>query len=193
MDDLQTVLPMILNPRRLDPPDESLLIAVSGIDGSSKGYDSAQIVADLRRRGLHAVVIGVDGSLNLPAQHLDRNRPAEHFYLHTIRFDEMFATLVLPLKRERSIRVDDDYVEETAGAYGRHTSDFRDVDVVVLGGIFLLKRAFRRFYNGTIWVDCTIETALERALRRGQEGLPSDETIHAYQSRCPGSATVGRR
>lgn len=34
MDDLQTVLPMILNQRRLAPPDESLLIAISGIDGS---------------------------------------------------------------------------------------------------------------------------------------------------------------
>ena len=34
MDDLQTVLPMILNQRGLVPPDESLLIAVSGIDGS---------------------------------------------------------------------------------------------------------------------------------------------------------------
>ncbi len=34
MDDLQTVLPMILNQRRLAPPDESFLIAVSGIDGS---------------------------------------------------------------------------------------------------------------------------------------------------------------
>jgi hypothetical protein len=34
VDDLQTVLPMILNQRRLAPPDENLLIAVSGIDGS---------------------------------------------------------------------------------------------------------------------------------------------------------------
>ena len=34
MDDLQTVLPMIVNQRRLAPPNKSLLIAVSGLDGS---------------------------------------------------------------------------------------------------------------------------------------------------------------
>ena len=32
------------------------------------------------------------------------------------------------------------------------------------------------------WLDCTFATALERALRRGQEGLPPDETIRAYET-----------
>jgi uridine kinase len=31
-------------------------------------------------------------------------------------------------------------------------------------------------------VECSFETALERALTRGQEGLPPDETIRAYET-----------
>ena len=52
----------------------------------------------------------------------------------------------------------------------------------MLEGIYLLKRAFRRYYDLTLWVDCSFETALVRALRRGQEGLSPDETIRVYQT-----------
>ena len=33
-----------------------------------------------------------------------------------------------------------------------------------------------------MWIDCTFETALERALARAQEGLTPEETIRAYRS-----------
>lgn len=46
----------------------------------------------------------------------------------------------------------------------------------------LFKRAYRAYFDLAFWVECTFETALERALRRGQEGLPPDETIRAYES-----------
>jgi uridine kinase len=51
-----------------------------------------------------------------------------------------------------------------------------------LEGIYLLKRAFRSHYDLAFWVECPFETALIRALRRGQEGLPPDETIRACQT-----------
>jgi uridine kinase len=94
----------------------------------------------------------------------------------------MFARLILPLKQRRSIRVAADLVEETATTYHQHIYAFHDVDVIVLEGIYLLKRAFRSHYDLALWVDCSFETALIRALRRGQEGLPPDETLCAYQT-----------
>jgi uridine kinase len=94
----------------------------------------------------------------------------------------MFNPLILPLKGQRSIGFEVDLAEETAAAYHRHLYEFRDVDVIVLEGIYLLKRAFRPYYDLAFWVDCSFETALVRALRRGQEGLPPDETIRAYQT-----------
>jgi uridine kinase len=180
--DLRPVVEAILVRRSAIPVARALLVAVSGIDGSGKGYITARLVAELNRQGRRAVGINVDGWLNLPARRFSRQQPAEHFYHHAIRFDELFAQLILPLKRQRSIRVEADIAEETAHAYRRHLYEYHDVDVIVLEGIYLLKRDFLPHYDWKLWLECSFETALDRALKRGQEGLPSEETICAYQS-----------
>ena len=168
--------------RRAVPPERSLLVAVSGIDGSGKGFVSEHLSAALEAEGLSTAVLHADGWLNLPNTRFCRFDPARHFYRHAFRFDEMFGQLVLPLKESRSIRVEADYTEETATAYRRHTYAFEDVDVVLLEGIFLLKRELTSLYDRTLWVDCGFETALARALSRAQEGLPPAETVRAYRT-----------
>jgi uridine kinase len=45
-----------------------------------------------------------------------------------------------------------------------------EVDIIVLEGIYLLKHAYRHYFDLAFWVECTFETALQRALQRGQEG-----------------------
>jgi uridine kinase len=179
---IDAAVEMILAGRRRVPAHESMLVAVSGIDGSGKGYVTERIIACIQRKSLHAVTVNVDGWLNFPSRRFHKERPEEHFYRHAIRFDDIFEQLLLPLKRQRSIRVEADLAEETATVYHRHVYDFRDVDVIVLEGIYLLKRAFRRYYNLALWVNCSFETALIRALRREQEGLSPNETIQAYQT-----------
>ena len=164
------------------PPGRSLLVGVTGIDASGKGYLTDRVVVRLREEGVRAVGIGADGWLNLPGRRFDPDNPAEHFYEHAIRFEEMFAELVLPLRDNRSVHLVADLTEETAAGYHRHTYHFEDVEVIILEGIFLLKRAHRAYFDVSFWVDCTFETALERALRRGQEGLPAEETARRYHT-----------
>jgi uridine kinase len=170
----------IMAKRREVPPQRALLIGVSGIDGSGKGYLTGRIVTQLQERGVRAVGINVDGWLNLPQRRFSETNPARHFNEHCIRFDEMFETLILPLRDRRSHRVVADFVEETATEYRPHTYDYEEIDIILLEGIFLLKPAYRGHYDLSFWVECSFETALERALQRGQEGLPPDETIRAY-------------
>ena len=164
------------------PVSRSVLIGITGIDGGGKGYLTAKIAAQLQQLGVKAISINVDGWLNLPQKRFNQDTPAEHFYEHAIRFDEMFHQLILPLKEYRKHSVVVDFAEETATEYRKHTYRFEDVDIVPLEGIYLLKRSYRHYYDLTLWVDCTIETALERALQRGQEGLPPAETIRAYNT-----------
>jgi uridine kinase len=147
MVDIDAAVEMILAGRRRVPAHESMLVAVSGIDGSGKGYVTERIIACIQRKSLHAVTVNVDGWLNFPSRRFHKERPEEHFYRHAIRFDDMFEQLILPLKRQRSIRVEADLAEETATVYHRHVYDFRDVNVIVLEGIYLLKRTFRRYYD----------------------------------------------
>jgi gluconolactonase len=158
------------------------LVAVTGIDGSGKGTLTGRMLARLRRTDLKAVALGADAWLNLPPTRFNRANPAEHFYDHALRLDEMLERLVLPLRDARRCRVAAAVAEETSTEFRRHLYRFDDVDVVLVEGIFLLKLAYQGLYDLSFWVDCTFETALERALARRQEGLSLTETIRAYET-----------
>ncbi|MFO1097921.1 MAG: hypothetical protein U1E81_06515 [Xanthobacteraceae bacterium] len=180
--DVGAVTDRLLEVRASVPRERAALVAVSGIDGCGKGWLTRKIVDDLQARGINAANINIDGWLNLPAKRFSDQNPAEHLYLHAIRFDEMFAQLVLPLRDARSIRVETDFAEETATAYRKQLYEFTDIDIIVLEGIYLLKQAFQNYYDLSIWIDCSFAKALERALARGQEGLPPTDTIRAYET-----------
>jgi uridine kinase len=160
----------------------AVLVGMSGIDGAGKGYLAGRLHARLAQAGLGVATLNVDGWLTLPAQRFSSVRPGEHFYHHALRLDAMFAELVLPLRRRRGIRLVAPHAEETATTYGQRLYEYRNVDVVLVEGIFLFKRAYRSHFDLAVWVDCTLETALDRALVRAQEGLPPAETRRAYET-----------
>jgi uridine kinase len=180
--DLRAAVDKILVARASIPPRRSVLVAVSGIDACGKGHVAARIVEALGAHGVRTAGINVDGWLNLSHLRFAETHPAEHFYLHAIRFDDLFAQLVLPLRDRRSLRLEADHAEETATAYRRHLYEFDDIDVIVLEGILLLKRSFRSYYDVSIWIDCGFDTALERAIGRAQAGLPLEATVNAYRT-----------
>jgi uridine kinase len=182
MTELQAVTGQILEKRASIPAQRSALVAITGIDGCGKGYITAQLLEQLTAQGVCAAIISVDGWLNLPHVRFDRSNPAEHFYLHAIRFDEMFSRLVLPLRDRRSLRLEADYAKETASEYRRHVYEFKELDVILLEGIYLLKRPFQAYYDLSVWIECSFETALERAIARAQEGLTPEATAEAYRS-----------
>jgi uridine kinase len=157
-------------------------VGLSGIDGSGKGFVAAELSRRLERDDLRLAVLNVDGWLNLPPIRFSRERPGEHFYHNALRLEEMFRDLVLPLRQRRAHDLVAPLVEETATYPRNHHYAFRDVDIILLEGIFIYKQAYRRHFDLALWLDCTFETAMERALRRSQEGLPPEETIAAYET-----------
>ena len=206
-----------------------MLVGISGIDASGKGYVASRLASELDSAGLRVALINVDGWLNLP--HLrflkeehhrvspdmgrdchnslikegDHAKPpslskegwprvceagvvpdvtaqGRHFYHHALRLDEMFERLVLPLKQDRDINLTADFAEETATGFRPHTYAFSDIDIILLEGIFIFKREFVAHFDLKIWIECSFETALTRAITRGQEDLPPDATIEAYQT-----------
>jgi uridine kinase len=182
MIDIYHAIEMIIAKRALIPDRQAMLVAISGIDGSGKGYLTEKLVTILLQRHLRVATINIDGWLNLPTKRFSKTDPARHFYRYAIRFDELFAQLVFPLRDCRSICVESDYVEETATEYRKHTYDFKEIDVIVLEGIFLFKQRFHSYYDLSLWIECGFDTALERAIGRSQEGLPPDATVSAYQT-----------
>lgn len=177
-----TLADHIVRARMQTDPRRSVLVAISGIDGAGKGHVAGQLEERLREYGYNVAVIGSEDWLDPPEKRFTSEKSGEHFYRNTLRFDDLFNTLIRPLRDRRSIRIEADFAEETAGPYRRHLYEFEDVDIILLEGVFLLKWEYFPFYDISVWVDCSFSTALDRAVRRGREGLPSDQTIWMYNT-----------
>src|ERR1700741_1265949 len=147
MVNIDDVVVRILRERAMVPEQRSLLVGISGIDGSGKGYVPKQIEAGLGQSSIAVAKINVDGWLNLPERRFSTTQPAEHFYANALRFDELFSELLLPLRNRRSVTLTADYSDETAENYRKYTYNFKDVGVVLVEGIFIFKREHREFFD----------------------------------------------
>lgn len=179
--DIPSLVEKILKKRSEVRLDKSVLVAVSSIDGSGKGYITEKIVAETNRKGIRAIAINIDPWLAPPGERFNPENPGEHFYRHAFQFDDIFKTLICPLKENRAINL----TRLLTGQLGTpfvQTYDFQNVDVIVLEGIFLLKRSLRHYYDLTFWIECSFETALQRALQRNQENLPPDSIVRDYHN-----------
>lgn len=182
MNTIDSTTNMILKAYSEPRTQPSLLVAISGIDGCGKGFVSNQLCKNLQGKGLNTTVINIDGWLNLPSKRFSDTNPAEHFYLDAIRFEELFSELVFPLREQGRIKLAADYAEETAKEYRKHLYEYENIQVILLEGIYLLKKDFQAYYDMSFWVECSFETAMERALYRAQEGLSQEQTIQAYNT-----------
>ena len=59
--------------------NRAVLVGISGIDGSGKGFVSAKLADALRAKPLNVALISADDWLNLPNVCLNRDNYAEHF------------------------------------------------------------------------------------------------------------------
>jgi hypothetical protein len=82
----------------------SLLVAMSGIDGSGKGYTATLLQRALEQRDIRTALVHADDWLSPPRERFGDPPTARHFYEHGFLFDRMFATLVTPLRRRGRIK-----------------------------------------------------------------------------------------
>src|SRR5438874_12688897 len=160
--------------------EQAVLVGISGIDASGKGFISEKIAQRLQEAGWRVATIKADDWLNLPEVCLSRHKRAEHFYEHAMRVDEMFNRLIVPLKEKRSISLLAECADAKTTVYRKHLYEFRNIDIVLLEGIFLFKPSYRDYFDVKVWIDCSFATALKRASMRCQEGLPPAETVRAF-------------
>jgi len=176
------VVDAIARKRGAVAPDRAVLVGISGIDASGKGFITQNLAEGLRKGGWNVAALSADDWLNLPEVCINRDNYADHFYKHAMRFDEMFEQLIIPLKENRGICLTADCADAKATRYRKQCYDFREIDIVLLEGIFLFKPAHRHHFDVTVWIECSFERALERAMARSQEGLSPAETIKAFET-----------
>ncbi len=157
------------------------LVGVSGIGGSGKGYIAGLLEQELSSRGIRVAVLHGDDWLNLPEVKYREEEPARHYYEHALREQEMFEELVRPLLIAGSINVEYDAFVERMQALLKKRIMISSVDLVLLEGIFLFRSPFAEEFDLKIWVNCSFEVALERALHRNQEALSMDVVKNKYK------------
>ena len=163
-------------------PSRAVLVGISGIDGSGKGFVTVKLAKALRAKSLNVAMISADDWLNLPKVCINPDNYAEHFYEHAIRFDEMFERFIVPFRDHRGVDVLADCGDPKATVHRKHRYIFRNIDVILLEGIFLFKTSYREYFDLKIWIECSFQTALRRAIARGQEGLPPAETQYSFET-----------
>jgi uridine kinase len=176
------VVGAVVRKRGAVAPDRAVLVGISGIDASGKGFITARLAKQLRATGWSVAAISADDWLNLPDVCISPDDYAEHFYEHAIRFDEMFEQLIVPLVQDRGISLKTNCPDAKVTTYREHWYELRNIDIVLLEGIFLFKQAYRHHFDLTVWIDCSFGAALERAIARRQEGLPPEETTKAFET-----------
>ncbi len=149
-----SVVDAIVAVRRRVPPSRAIECAVSGIDASGKGFVSEQLRRELEARSLRVALLHVDDWQRFPSNALDPPVTPERFVAEAFDFDGLF----------------------------RQVATHGNRDVVLIEGIFLLKRELRARFDLSIWIECPFDVGLARAVTRAQEGLPPEATRAAYRS-----------
>ncbi|MDJ1171374.1 uridine kinase [Roseofilum sp. BLCC_M154] len=182
LNDIHKAVDRIAQARSETSGDRSLLVAISGIDGSGKGVVSHELFNVLNSRNFNVALIGLDAWHHQQNIRFNPDNLPEHFYNHAFRWQELFDSLILPLKANKSIYLQAQSLDLKTDELYDETYDFQEIDIILFEGIFILKKPWINEYDLKIWVDCSFETALNRALSRGQEGLGEEETIRDFQN-----------
>lgn len=157
-------------------------VALSGIDASGKGTISELLCKVLTEKGYAVAMINTDPWQNPISVRLRREQAAENLYENIFRWDDFFEQLVFPLKKNKSIYLQTKGIRTDADIYYPLVYDYRQVDILLIEGVFLLKQKYLSFYDFTIWINCSFETGLQRAIGRNAENLPLVRLLNDYRT-----------
>ena len=89
---------MIHEIKQLLNKNKFLLIGISGIDGSGKGFHSKKIKEALLQEGITSDIISVDGWLSHPNKRISNTNKGYNFYHNGIDFNRFKEGVHSPLK-----------------------------------------------------------------------------------------------
>ena len=157
-------------------------VAVSGIDGAGKGYITLQLQKALEKKGYKIANINTDPWQNPIAVRLQKENAAANVYENIFRWNDFFEQLILPLKVNKSIYLPTSGILSDADIYYPLTYNYSDVDIILIDGILLLKKEYLVHYDYKVWIECSFETGLRRAIKRNIEKLDVKRLIHDYET-----------
>ena len=172
----------IIEKFKIHSSTNTFTVGISGIDASGKGYITGFLQKDLETRNYKVANINVDPWQNPIPIRLQEEDPAENFYKNVFRWDNFFSQLIVPLRTNRHIYLQTILIRTDGDFYYSFIYDFNDIDILLIEGIFLFKQELLNYYDWKIWIDCSFETGIYRAIERNSEKLSREQLIHDYNT-----------
>lgn len=182
MDSIHDLAGKLIDRFKLHRSSSAFTVAISGIDASGKGFTSKLLQKDLENRGYKIANINID-----PWQHplpvrLRKENAAENVYENIFRWNDFFEQLIFPLKKNKGIFLETKGIHSHTDEYYPLKYDYSGIDIILMEGILLLKRQYLPYYDYKIWIECSFETGLKRAIKRNVEKLSAEKLIRDYQT-----------
>ena len=155
-------------------------VTISGIDASGKGYITKLLQDGLEARGYKIANINIDPWQNPLPVRLQKENAAENFYDNVFRWEDFFNQLITPLQKTKRIYLETKLIRSDADEYYPFLYDHRSLDILLLEGILLFQKKYLGYYDYKIWVDCSFETGIKRAIDRNIENLDEEQLISDY-------------
>jgi uridine kinase len=172
----------VLNSFNLHNKSALFTVAISGIDASGKGYITKLLQEELERKGYKIANINIDPWQNPLSIRLQKENAAENVYENIFRWSDFFDQLIFPLQINKKIYLQTQGIRTDADIYYPILYNFEKVDILLIEGILLLKKKYLSYYDYKIWIDCSFETGLRRAIERNVEKLDEERLINDYHT-----------
>jgi uridine kinase len=182
INNISSLTKKVMNAFACHDKKKAFTVAVSGIDASGKGYTTKLLQEELERLGYKVANINIDPWQNPIPIRLQKGNSAENFYNNVFRWKEVFPELLIPLKNDRGINLKATLIKSHADEYYNYDYHYENIDFLLIDAILLFQEQFLSFYDYKIWIDCSFETGLQRAIARNVEKLDEERLIHDYNT-----------
>lgn len=156
--------------------------AISGIDASGKGYIAKLVQEEMEQRGYRVANINIDPWQNPLSVRLQEKNAVENFYSRVFRWNDFFGQLIIPLQLNKKIHPETFLIRTDSDTYYPFTYHYDNAGLLMIQGILLLQEKYLSYYDYKIWIDCSFETGLRRAIARNVENLDEERLIHDYHT-----------
>jgi uridine kinase len=182
INDIPSLVKKVMNAFAHHDRETAFTVAISGIDASGKGYTCKLLQEESEKMGYNVANINIDPWQNPIPIRLQNENAAENFYRNVFRWKDVFSKLLIPLKSKRSIHLQANLIRSDADECYNYTYQYENIDFLLIDAILLFQEKYTQFYDYKIWIDCSFETGLRRALQRNVEKLDEETLIHDYNT-----------
>jgi uridine kinase len=181
VNDISSLTHNVLNAFTQHDKQSAFTVAISGIDASGKGYTAKLLQGELESKGYKVANLNIDPWQNPIPMRLRDENAAANVYKNVFKWDDFFEQLVFPLQKTKSIYLATQGIRSDADVYYPLIYDHKNIDVLLIEGILLFKKKYLSLYDYKIWVNCSFETGLQRAIHRNVEKLEKERLIRDYE------------